>query len=132
MLSSGAGIGVASLSIGAVLCAFVFFLSLWYGTKNVRLFDTVCLGGALIAISSYFFLHDALLSIIVVSVTDLVGFLPTLRKAYEEPHTETALTYVLSSLSSVFAILALSTITVTTSLYLFSLIAYPFKIGRNF
>ena len=122
MLSAGAGIGAASLAIGAGLCAFIFLLSLKYGTHNIKTFDTICLIGALIAIAVYFLLHDALLSVIIVSLTDFIGFLPTFRKSYEEPHTETAVTYVLSSISSVLALGALVQFTLTTSLYLISLI----------
>jgi len=122
MLKGGAGLGIASLSIGAVLCAFVFVLSIFYGTHNIKLFDKVCLVGAFIAIGSYFFFRDPLLSVLIVITTDLVGFLPTLRKTYEEPNTETVSTYLLSSLSSFFALGALSIFTFTTSIYLISLV----------
>ncbi len=89
MLSSGAGAGVASLVASTVLCAFIFLLSLRFGTKNITTFDTICFVGALGATGVWFFLHDALLSIILVSAIDLVAFLPTFRKSYEEPYSET-------------------------------------------
>ncbi len=122
MIDGGAGLGVMSLLIGAILCGFIFILSLFYGTHNIKIFDTICLIGAIISIIFYFFIHNTLLSIIIVTVTDLVGFMPTFRKSYEEPKTETISTYVLSSISSLFALFALSNITFTTSLYLISLI----------
>jgi len=58
MFSIGAGLGVVSISIGAILCGFVFILSLKYGTHNIKTFDVVCLVGSLIAIFFYFFLHS--------------------------------------------------------------------------
>ncbi len=122
MFKGGAGIGIASLSIGVILCGFIFILSLKYGTKNINLFDKVCLVGALLAIVAYLFLNDALISIIIITITDFIGFLPTFRKSYKEPETEKASSYALSSISSVFALLALSIFTLTTSLYLVSLI----------
>ena len=122
MASGGAGIGVASLAIGAILCCFIFILSLFYGTSNIKIFDIICLIGALTAIIIYFLIHNALLSIIIVTVTDLIGFLPTLRKSYEEPKTETFLTYIISSISSLFALGALLFFNLTTSLYLISLV----------
>lgn len=122
MFSSGAGWGAASLAVGAILCTFVFFLSFRYGTHNIKFFDKVCLTGALIAIVIYVFLHNPLLSVIVVTATDLLGFLPTIRKAYEEPGTETASLYFIVTISCALAIGALTTITLTTSLYLSSLI----------
>jgi hypothetical protein len=122
MLGGGAGIGVASLAIGAMLCAFVFFLSLRYGTSNITVFDKICLAGALLATVVYVFLQDAFLSVLVVTFTDLIGFLPTFRKAYEEPYTETPSTYALSSLSSLLALGALASFTFTTSIYLTTLV----------
>jgi hypothetical protein len=122
MFGGGAGFGIASLSIGAVLCAFVFFLSLRYGTKNVTKFDTVCLAGALFAFILYLLTHNALASVILVACIDLIAFLPTFRKVFAEPYTETLATYFLSALSSAFALGALSFFTLTTSLYLISLI----------
>jgi hypothetical protein len=122
MFSSGAGIGIASLSIGAVLCIFVFSLSLKYGTKNITAFDTSCLAGALLAFILYLLTHNALASIILVALIDIVAFLPTFRKTFAEPYSETEATYFLSALSSTLALGALSAFTVTTSLYLVSLI----------
>jgi len=122
MLDSGAGIGVLSLSVGTLFCGFIFILSLKNGTKNIKLFDKICLAGALLAILIYIFLKNPFFSLIIVVITDFVGFLPTFRKAYEEPDTETASGYVLSSMSSILALLALSYITFSTSLYLVSLI----------
>ena len=88
----------------------------------IKTFDKICLVGALIAISLYLFLHNALLSVIVVTLTDFIGFLPTIRKSYAEPKTETLSTYGLSSASSAFALFALTNFNITTSLYLITLV----------
>lgn len=122
MLNAGARFGTASLALGAVLCFFIFILSFFYGTKNIKFFDKICLVGALIAVFIYFFLNDPFWSVIVVTVTDLVGFLPTIRKSFEEPETETFSTYFFSSLSSLFALGALSYFSFTTAVYLISLV----------
>jgi hypothetical protein len=123
MWSGGAGVAIASSVIGAVLCGFIFILSLKRGTKNVTRFDTVCLLGALIALTVYLFLHNPLLSIIFATLTDVIGSLPTLRKAYLEPDTETASTHLLSGASGAFAIAAIANFTLTTSLYLLTVTA---------
>jgi len=122
MFSIGAGLGVVSISIGAILCGFVFILSLKYGTHNIKTFDVVCLVGSLIAIIFYFFLHSPILSILIITLVDFVGFLPTMRKAYEEPQTETISSYALSSFSSILALFAFSVFTFSNSIYLISLI----------
>ena len=129
MWSEGAGIAIASSSIGAVLCAFVFLLSLKYGTKDIKPFDSVCLAGALLALSAYLFLHDALLSIILVTLIDFTAFLPTLRKTFIEPETETASTHLLSGASNALAIGALASFNLTTLIYLPAIMTMDFILG---
>ncbi len=116
------GWGGLSLAIGAVLCGYIFFLSLSRGTKHITTFDTICLIGALLAIGIWIFLKDPILSILLVGVIDFVGFLPTLIKAYREPKTETQSTYVLSVFSFGFSLFALTQYTFSTVFYLASLL----------
>jgi uncharacterized membrane protein HdeD (DUF308 family) len=117
MFNNGAGIGALALTVGAFFCGYIFILSLKYGTKNITLFDTVCLIGALAAIAVYVFLHNPVLSVILITVIDFVGFLPTLRKAYVEPYSETISLYALGVIWSTFNIIAISTYSLTTTLY---------------
>jgi hypothetical protein len=122
MLAAGAGIGIASLAIGAALCGFIFLLSLYYGTRDIKIFDTVYLIAALGVLGIYIFLRDPLFSIIAVAAIDFIGFMPTLRKAYVDSYSETASNYVLSAFSSLLALGALRVVSVTTTLYLVSLV----------
>lgn len=122
MLYGGAGIGVLPFVIGTILCGSIFILSFKYGTKNITLFDTICLIGALFALTFYIFLHDPLVSIILVSLIDFIGFVPTFRKSYVEPKTETSSTYLISAISSILAIGALLNYSFITLLYPITLI----------
>ena len=117
MLFSGAGIGVLPFVVGTILCGCIFILSFKYGTKNITLFDTICLIGALVALIFYIFLHNPVLSIILVCLIDFIGFIPTFRKSYIEPETETASTYIISAFSSALAIGALFNYSLITILY---------------
>ena len=122
MLYGGAGIGILPFLIGTILCGSIFFLSFKYGTKNITLIDTICLIGALVALILYIFLHDPVASIILVALIDFIGFIPTFRKSYFEPKTETASTYLVSAISSVLAISALLNYSLITMLYPITLI----------
>jgi hypothetical protein len=123
MYNSGAGMGTLSLAIGAVFCAYVCLLSLKLGTKNITTFDTICLIGALGATAIYIFLKDPLLSIILISIIDFTGFLPTLRKAYAEPYSETLAMFALFAFSGVFSVAAIASYSLVTLLYPLTLIA---------
>jgi hypothetical protein len=122
MFSIGAEWGVLSVGIGAIFCGFIFLLSFKFGTHNIKFIDKVCLIGALFAIVTFFYIHNPFLSVLIVAMTDLIGSFPTMRKAYEEPQTETASTYVFSFISTLLAIFALSNFTIGNSLYLIILV----------
>ena len=117
MFNTGAGIGALPLAVGAVVCSSIFLLSLKYGTKNITTFDTICLIGALAATAVYFFLHDPVLSVILLTLTDFIGFLPTLRKGYAEPYSETLSLYVMGVIGTSINMIALVTYSITTALY---------------
>ncbi len=121
-LKEGAGYGVLALAIGAFFCFSIFLLSIKFGTKNITKFDTACLVAALLAIVFYVSLRDPLWSVILVTIIDLVAFLPTVRKAYSAPWTETMSTYALSGTSTLLSIIALQSYSVSTVLYLASLL----------
>jgi hypothetical protein len=127
--NEGAGVAIVPLIIGSTLCALTFLLSLKYGTKNIKPFDTFCLVGALLALAVYIFLHDALLSVILVTLIDFSAFLPTLRKTFVEPETETASTHLMSGISNAFAIGALASFNPTTLIYLPAIMSMDFILG---
>ena len=126
MLSGGAGIGAIPTAIGGGLCAFVFLLSLRYGTKNITAFDAVCLVGALLTTAVWFFSRNALLSIMLTSVIDFLAFLPTFRKSYAEPYSETVSLYLLSGIANGLSLFALGTVNPTTVLYPITLVVTNF------
>lgn len=121
-LQDGAGYGILGIAIGAFFCFTIFLLSLFYGTKNITRFDTLCLIAAICALLFYILQRDPLLSVIIITLIDFLSFLPTMRKTWEEPTTETPSTYALSALAVFLGILALQNYTVTTVLYLASLV----------
>lgn len=120
-LKDGAGYGAWALAVGALFCFAIFLLSFKYGTKNISKFDLFCLVSAIGAICIYLFISNPIWATIVVALTDFVGFLPTFRKGYEEPFSETPSTFIMSGMANVLSIVALQNYSVTTLLYLGSL-----------
>ena len=117
----GAGYGAWALSVGAFFCFIIFLLSFKFGTKNISVFDLACLIASICAIAIYLSIENPIYAIISVALIDFVGFLPTFRKGYEEPFTETTSTFILSAIANALSILALQNYTVTTILYIASL-----------
>ncbi len=120
-IKEGAGYGAWALGVGAFFCFAIFLLSFKYGTKNISKFDLICLFASLGAIVIYFSIENPIWAIVAVSLIDFVGFLPTFRKGYEEPFTETASTFLMSGTANVLSLIALQNYNVTTVLYIASL-----------
>jgi hypothetical protein len=110
--------GLASLIVGSILVCVVLLFSLKYGTKNITRYDTIVLILAFLAIFVWWQLKQPLISIIMVSMIDSLGYIPTLRKSYMEPWDETLLTWFLFSVSNILAILALNQYNLMTMLYI--------------
>lgn len=56
-----------------------------------------------------------------VSIIDIVGYIPSLRKTYQEPWTETPLTWIIFVLTNILSIAALDAYNVLTLFYLISI-----------
>lgn len=121
-IKDGAGYGAWALAVGATFCFLIFLLSFKYGTKNISRFDIACLLASFCALVVYLFIANPVWAIIAVALIDFVGFLPTFRKGYEEPFTETLSTFVLSAIANCLSLVAVQNYNVTTVLYLVSLL----------
>ncbi len=120
-LKDGAGYGTWALALGAFFCFAIFLLSFKYGTKNISKFDLACLIVAIGAIGIYLFLPNPLWATLVVATVDFVGFLPTFRKGFQEPFSETPATFFLSGVANLLSLIALQNYSATTVLYIASL-----------
>jgi len=120
-LKDGAGYGSWALAIGAFFCFTIFLLSFKYGTKNISKFDIFCLIASLFAILIYINIKNPVWAIIVVATIDFVGFLPTFRKGFQEPFSETPSTFAMSAMANFLSLLALQNYSLTTVLYIASL-----------
>lgn len=118
----GGGYGLWGLALGAFFCAVIFILSLKYGTKNISRFDLYCLLAAFATLVIYLLTDNGLLAVSIVALIDFVGFLPTFRKGWEEPETETVSTFALSAFGNVLSIFALENYSLITTLYVGSLL----------
>jgi len=120
----GAGAWVTGFT--AIVSFVIFFLALQRGEKNITLSDKWSLGGAGVALVLWYFTNSPLGSVILITIIDALGFYPTFRKSYHKPHEETMLTFFLSGLKFVIAILALQHYSVVTYLYPASLVLMNF------
>lgn len=121
-LSKGGGAGAWVTGTTSVLCLSVFVVSLSRGEKNITRGDKISFGGAILGMILWYFSRNAATAVVLVSITDFLGFIPTFRKSYFKPHEETAKLYLMSILKLVLSLLALKSFNFTTAFYPASLI----------
>lgn len=124
----GGGIGGLNLAAGTILVIAVFLISLKHGTKNVTKSDWIVMCLAILAILVWWQFHQPVVSVIMVSAIDFIGYFPSFRKTYQEPWSETQLSWLLFGLSNVFALFALREYNFLTMSYLITLTAANFAL----
>lgn len=121
-LVEGAGSGAWVTGFAAVACFTVFVLALFKGKHEFPVFDWVALASAIAALFLWWFTNDPLLSVILITITDAIGYIPTFRKGFYKPWEETATMFAFSSIKFIPALFALESYSLTTWLYPASLV----------
>lgn len=118
MIYGGGGHGTFALWAGMFGVTSVLLLCFKYGSKNITRTDGIVLGLALIAVALWFVLDNPLLAVVLVSLIDGLGYIPTLRKLYSEPWTESLLSWSIVTVGHLFSFMALAHHNALTLTYL--------------
>lgn len=117
-VSGGAGTASLVTLSAALMCIVVLVL----GFRNkcqvvIKKVDTIFLVLALIALGLWLIADQPILSAILTTLVDLLGFAPTVRKSWEDPYSENLLFYYLNSTRFALAVVALQNYSIVTALY---------------
>jgi len=121
-LAKGAGIGALPTAVAEILTIIIFFFSLKYGFKNIRKIDTVFLIVALLGIIPWVLTKDPTISVIIAVGIDLTAFVPTIRKTFISPKTETPTLYAMNVLRHILMLFSLQAYNVATTLHSIAMI----------
>lgn len=113
----GGEAGSWATGVSTVLCTIIFILCFWRGEKNITRSDSMALGMGLVAIGLWVMTKDPLSSVILITIADVIGFIPTIRKSITKPYEETMSVYAVGTIKWVFSIVALSSLTASTLTY---------------
>ncbi len=105
-----------TLSI-AIETSLVVVLGFKYGYAKYTKFDAACQIGALFGFILWWLFNNPLAALILVVVIDFLACLPTLEHSWFSPKEETWITFALSGVGGVVAILALNSFNMTSLLY---------------
>ncbi len=114
---SGGESGSWIFLVNAFFCFLISGIGFWQKHVEYDLHDWAALLGAIVGITLWWYTHIPLYAVILVSLSDFVGIIPSVRKAYRFPFEENLLSWFLGFLYYPLGILALESFTVTTWLY---------------
>ncbi len=121
-VAKGAGIGAIPTAVSEVFTLIIFLFSLKYGFKHPPKIDKYFLALAILGLIPWMLTKDPTISIIIVVSIDLIAFMPTLRKTYYHPKSETSLLYGTNALRHFLALGALGSYNIATMLHSIAMI----------
>lgn len=117
-LSDNGGAGAWPVGISGTITFYIAFLAyMKRGDIQITRSDWIFLTMALLAIPVWVLTDNALFAVIILTSIDLIGFLPTMRKAYFFPHDEQLRLFILSFIRYIIAACALEHYSLITLLF---------------
>jgi hypothetical protein len=116
-VTNGAGVGSWITLFIAIICFFIFFLGLRRGKKDITRSDTVFFILSFAALFLWLIAKQPVLSVILASTVDMFGFVPTIRKSWNKPFSETLFSYELNAIRHGLSLFALQNYSIVTWLY---------------
>ena len=116
-VSAGAGLGSLVTLAVAIISLLIFILGFKNGNKIIKKIDVVFLVLALLAIPLWLVIDQPVLSIILLSTIDMLGFAPTVRKSWNEPYSETLYLYTITTFRHALSLVALEHYNIVTMLF---------------
>jgi hypothetical protein len=116
-IKGGAGPSTYVTASSGLLCIGVIFLCLKNVKKDITMSDTFVAALSLIAMGFWLIADKPIVSIVLVVMADLLAFVPTVRKSWNKPHTETLSLYVTNTVRFTIAVMAIQNYTLLAVLW---------------
>lgn len=117
-LEADGGIGAWPIGVSGALTVGVAYLAfLKRADTSITRADWLFFITALVSLPFWYLTSDPMWTVILLTFVDLLGFGPTLRKAYFFPYEENLTFFVLFAIRNMCALLALEAYSVTTVLF---------------
>jgi hypothetical protein len=117
-LESKGGTGAWPTGVSGAITTYIAFLALHKRSDiSITPVDWLFFTAALASLPFWYYTADPLWAVVELTIVDLFGFGPTLRKAYACPHEENIAFFILFITRNAFAILALQHYSLATVLF---------------
>ncbi|WP_196886132.1 hypothetical protein [Aureivirga sp. CE67] len=113
----GAYWGAVPTLMNATLCLVITILCISNGEKKITKIDWFLFISSIIAIPAWMLTKTPFLSELIVSVVNLIAYIPTMRKSWNKPLQEGLTVYTWSNVTQILSLFALRNYTLTTIMY---------------
>jgi hypothetical protein len=120
---SGGGWSSFVLGIASSVSLFIFLYGLYVGWKEKAIQESYTrlewwsFVGAIFILIFYLFTQNGFVSVILISIVDALGFVPTYIKTWRAPHEEQVAIYGLSAIKFIFVAFSLEVFSFETAFY---------------
>lgn len=112
------GVGAWPIGVSGSITMFVAFLAyVKRADITITKTDWLFFASAMSSLPLWYLTSDPLWAVVVLTIVDVLGFGPTVRKAYSFPHSESLLFFSLFAARNLLVIMALENYSVTTVLF---------------
>ena len=117
-LADEGGVGAWPIGVSGIITVYVALLAyLKKSDSSITRSDCAFFIIAMSAIPFWYLSNDPLWAVVILTSVDVIGFGPTIRKAYCYPFEEQLTFFVLMAMRNLFVIIALENLSVTTILF---------------
>jgi hypothetical protein len=121
-LQSGGGYGLYGLMFNVFLVGAIVLLSIKYGTKDIVYKDKIYLSLAFLGVILYFLFQNPVYSLVTAIFVDLIAYIPTFRKTYNDPDSESLGAWVITIIAYAVSIIILENKNFNTMSYITSIL----------
>lgn len=115
--SSGATDTIWIPVIYAIMPIIIFLLSIKYGIGGYTRLDIICLLGAVVGLIAWKLTDSPQTALYLNILVDGLGFIPTFKKAYLQPESESRLAWIIGASATLLNLLAINTWKLDIALY---------------
>jgi hypothetical protein len=113
-LDEAAGPGSWVMGITAIVCLLLCLMSFWRGERAFPWYEWAFLFAAAVIFVFYLWSHEPTISAVLAALVSVLGFGPTVTKAWRRPHSDSITTFALNSIKFIPAFFAMDNLTVAT------------------
>jgi len=113
----GAGVGAWVTIAVTIISWVIFIIGLFKKNKDIAWMDFVSLAAALGALYLWLVVQQPAASMILIVAVEVFGFIPTVRKSWNKPYTETLFSYEIHTIRHALSFFALESYNLVTWLF---------------